>query len=745
MLLRTPHLDDRRFQDIVDELKSRIPLYCPEWTDHNVSDPGVTLIELFAYLAEQLIFRMNQVPDLHYMRFVQFLGIPIPTPQAAQVAVSFWLNKPLPAVLVNAGAEAGQSIPIAKGTRVSTTQTENTAPLVFSILENARVSTPFLADVRKDSRDGEREPPLPELLRDDGPGVALFSSPPRTGDRFTFYFANDLSNHILQFNLELEDRRGTDIRTDEPPVRWEVFSANNAWERIEPGDCEDSTKGLNSSGTVRLYLPRMARIADKPGAGTRYGVRMRVENEEYRETPHLLCVREIAALGITLAAAYQEESKRELLGVSDGSPGQRFRLNHGPMILPLDTDETLEVDDDTDPWIPVDSFAWPQRAAAGPGASPLKCFTVDVISNEICLPPATKRPDGEIITYGAVPPRNKAIVMRRYRYGGGALDIPRGAVNVLKVSDPNVDRVENRYPASGGQEELPSLEALRIETQRFLRGGTRNRFVRAVTAEEYENLVLESFPDEIGKAECRLEQLERAAETQPKLEHLTVYVTGKVPLSNVLWGAKVLEVRPEVLARIDQLLHHHRLLTSRVRASNPQFIPLDVTVTVLGQRDAALDARIQEVAAAYLNPIYGGENGAGWRLDQRCTSDELFLYLKSALQPVVQVQFRTVKLDWRDPRLLFTIEAKEQAGWVDSLNSGAVSDQLINIFRSHNQYLPDQAKARVLARDHAWSVADSNRKYRIRLEDGDLSVFNYQGDPPEARLQFLRSLKVVYE
>ena len=59
-------LDDRRFQDIVDQAKRLIPQYCPEWTDHNVSDPGVALIELFAWMTDLLLYRVNQVPDKMY-------------------------------------------------------------------------------------------------------------------------------------------------------------------------------------------------------------------------------------------------------------------------------------------------------------------------------------------------------------------------------------------------------------------------------------------------------------------------------------------------------------------------------------------------------------------------------------------------------------------------------------------------------------------------------------------------------
>ena len=64
MALPVPNLDDRKFQDLVDEAKRLIPRYCPEWTNHNVSDPGVALIELFAWMSEMVLFRLNQVPEI---------------------------------------------------------------------------------------------------------------------------------------------------------------------------------------------------------------------------------------------------------------------------------------------------------------------------------------------------------------------------------------------------------------------------------------------------------------------------------------------------------------------------------------------------------------------------------------------------------------------------------------------------------------------------------------------------------
>jgi hypothetical protein len=78
--LPLPRLDDRTFADLVDELRTLIPTYKPEWTNYNPSDPGITLIELFAWLAEMLIFRADQVPDRHRLVFLRLLNGPDWTP-----------------------------------------------------------------------------------------------------------------------------------------------------------------------------------------------------------------------------------------------------------------------------------------------------------------------------------------------------------------------------------------------------------------------------------------------------------------------------------------------------------------------------------------------------------------------------------------------------------------------------------------------------------------------------------------
>jgi baseplate J-like protein len=76
MSLPLPNLDDRTFADLMEELRARIPSLCPEWTDHNPSDPGITLLELFAWLTEMLLYRINRVPEETVRTFLDLLRPP---------------------------------------------------------------------------------------------------------------------------------------------------------------------------------------------------------------------------------------------------------------------------------------------------------------------------------------------------------------------------------------------------------------------------------------------------------------------------------------------------------------------------------------------------------------------------------------------------------------------------------------------------------------------------------------------
>src|SRR5438128_8255782 len=105
MPLPTPILDDRSYQQLRDELVRRIPVYAPEWTDNNASYPGITLIELFAFLGENLLFRFNQIPDSTKLAFLRQLQIPMRTAAIASSMLALTTDAP-DGVLVAPGTEA---------------------------------------------------------------------------------------------------------------------------------------------------------------------------------------------------------------------------------------------------------------------------------------------------------------------------------------------------------------------------------------------------------------------------------------------------------------------------------------------------------------------------------------------------------------------------------------------------------------------------------------------------------------
>src|SRR5688572_7889583 len=98
-MLPAPNLDDRRFQDLVDDAKRFVQQRCPSWTDHNVSDPGVTLIESFAWMTDMLLYRLNRVPDRLYVRFLELIGVTLFPPTAARTDVTFRLAAAQPATV----------------------------------------------------------------------------------------------------------------------------------------------------------------------------------------------------------------------------------------------------------------------------------------------------------------------------------------------------------------------------------------------------------------------------------------------------------------------------------------------------------------------------------------------------------------------------------------------------------------------------------------------------------------------
>jgi hypothetical protein len=89
MPVTTPTLDDRSYQELLDEALARIPVHNPEWTNFNESDPGVTIVQVFAFLTESMLYRANQIPERNRRKFLRLLGVPIRSAASAKGMVTF--------------------------------------------------------------------------------------------------------------------------------------------------------------------------------------------------------------------------------------------------------------------------------------------------------------------------------------------------------------------------------------------------------------------------------------------------------------------------------------------------------------------------------------------------------------------------------------------------------------------------------------------------------------------------------
>jgi hypothetical protein len=148
MPIRPPNLDDRRYQDIVNEARRLIPQYCPEWTNLGDADPGMTLVQLFAWMTEMTIFRLNRVPDKTYIHFLNFIGEERRPAAPAVVPVTFSLRN-----------VAHQAIP--EFSRIATRQREGAPATTFLTTEGLTVHSSQL--IRVVSVRGGAEPAVREI------------------------------------------------------------------------------------------------------------------------------------------------------------------------------------------------------------------------------------------------------------------------------------------------------------------------------------------------------------------------------------------------------------------------------------------------------------------------------------------------------------------------------------------------------------------------------------------------------
>lgn len=615
MALQAPNLDDRKFQDIVSEARSKIPVYCPRWTDYNLSDPGVTLIELFAWMVDMLLYRLNRVPEKNYIKFLDLIGIRLDPPKPATVNVTFRLSTPQP-----------EPVTIPRGTEVSTVRTETQDAISFATNRDFTILLPTLTHALI-TPDDSAFTDVMSALRNPDIRTPIFQETPAENNALYLGYGEDLSSHTLVLTIQCTIE-GVGVDPRNPPLAWEHWDGEQ--ERWAPLRLEsDATGGLNTNGQVILHIPSATAMTEVNGTHACW-IRCRAtkpapSQRAYTSSPTVTSIIS-NSIGCTVTASHGLRVANEILGRSDGTPGQRFQLQNVP-VLSREAGETIEVETENEgqfePWQEVRDFA-------DSGPQDLH-FTCDGVTGEIQFGPSIRQPSGQEHQYGKVPPRERRIRFSSYRCGGGVIgNVGEGTIRVLKSSIPYVDSVNNLEAARGGMD-AETLESAKLRAPKVLRSNTR-----AVTNEDFEYLALEASP-RVVRALC-ISAGDTADSQNPPPGTVRLFLVpsisdgeGYIPMERL---AVPRNVRDEVQAYLDE----RRLLATRLEINSAHYLPVAVVVKVRAKRGSnhqKVAADVEKRLYGYINPVCGGMDGSGWPFGRSLSLAELY----AALQGIPRVDY----------------------------------------------------------------------------------------------------------
>ncbi len=637
MPLPSPILDDRSYQQLRDELVRRIPVYTPEWTDHNASDPGVTLLELFAFLGENLLYRFNQIPEATKLEFLRRLDVPLRPALPARGLVRFTTERP-----------AGVLAPIGTETRAGDLPFETlTESVVWPIaaLGVARVRTPApdpdlepevyeLAVRAVQALDDLPEGSEPDYYRNELVPTAadgVTADLPNTVDSTLWVALTkekgfDLSklgggalNLAFVPETEYPDMSAVDPCPGEGPpprgpgIEWQISLAALSGDAPQYRPIQavgDTSSGLTREGVVRLRLPKDLDPVGPPALPDpdRSGTGDRPPTLDDETQAKLFCwLRafrvdggDLPRCALLVANAVQARqcmrARPEFLGTGTGQPGQRYPLVKRPVLAGSARIEIEEPGGWT-PWTEVDGFH-----LSGPDDRHFRC---DPETGEI------RFGNGE---QGRPPQIGERIRALEYRYGGGtAGNLP--PKSIAKVLLDGI-KAENPLRTAGGADP----ESIERALERI--PGELRRRDRAVTAGDFKELALATPGAGVGRAECL-----------PRFHAPTLAQNRGGVVTVVVWPTEDPK-HPDapvpdryLLRQVCEWLDARRLVTTELYVVPPTYREVAVSVSVAvkpGYGVEAVRRWVELLIRQYLAPLPPfGPTGEGWPLGRRVHGPEL--------------------------------------------------------------------------------------------------------------------------
>jgi predicted phage baseplate assembly protein len=656
-----PDLDDRSWQDLVDEMRALIPHYAPAWTDHNPGDIGISLIELFAWLAEGVIYRLNRVPEKNYLAFLNLLGVTRNPPTPAYTYLTF-----------TAGAK---KVDVPAGTQAQTPASEDETPVVFETDEDVTVLPVNLASAVLVG-------PYPP-----NPTSATYQEVPVVGPPAAKFAISVPARQNMQLCLGFDRASAAEIKlgvrlyrpatdTDQLTVSW-VYSRGTdgppAWQPIPTRT--DATESLRHDGNVSLTVPanwaeqrptapapnerapahpdapvwsRMS-TQGRPVTDARFWIGMRVANTSAAAVDigvdRIVFNSALAHTALTIRSP-------EIVGQSTGEAFQTFALQHRPLFRQADlrapyghlvVQVSQGVPTDGVPGSPASTrrvrstqLVWETWSLVddlppGPG----KVYRLNPVTGEISFGDHDERTnEGR----GSVPPPGSMIQAASYRYvGAGAVgNVAHGQVTAAGTTRAGalptaVAAVVNLGPGLDGSDEEPIDDALRRAPEELK---IRDR---AVTADDYEFLSREATND-VVITRCLPPRLQGAVgDPQPRPWEFAGInrAPGVVNLIIVPDQGKDIprpEPTPDLIRDVQRYLDQRRDLTARLAVYGPIYLPIIVKAELLiwpqavaaGVDEEAIKTETLSRIAAFLHPTHGGPDGTGWQVGQHVFSSDLF-------------------------------------------------------------------------------------------------------------------------
>ena len=641
-----PNLDDRTWQDIVDQAKALIPKYAPEWTDHNTSDLGITLIELFAWIVESMLYRLNRVPEKNLIAFFNLLGITRDPATPASTYLTYQSNAP---------------VPVPKGSQAATLQTETDTAIVFETDEKLTVLPLNLVQALAIS-DNQATNITTDLVAAPLVGIT-FTIAERDTLLLVLGFdaaSTEKINLLLSFSQPVEKvKQEGEEEQLAITCTWHYSVGDitpDSWTEIPSEDISDNTEGLQINSTVALTVPGdwkeqkpedWSSINLTSESVSLFWIGIRLENKTDKEQKlgieHILFNSVRATNALTI--------KEELLGISNGEPFQSLELQNRPLFKQPGTNNpyshlTIQVREPLTEGGFTEWSTWTQQDEFPPGEG--NYFRLDPVTSTIHF--GNYHPTLSTDGHGTIPSNQSEIQALTYRYvvGGIKGNVAHSSINIIRTPVDGVTGVTNPAAATGGSDEEPIAE-----TQRRAPELLRNRY-RAVTVEDYEYLAREASTD-IQKVCCLPPRLFTEDDVRPPgvdIDSPWTYAGLTRSTSNVyviiIPAAPETNPRPQpssdLIQEVSNFLEVRRTVGTQLHITYPRYIPISVRVDIKVWLSAIQDnlttieqlkTEVEQKINLFLHPLWGGLEGKGWEIGQDIAIADLF----KVIQPPTEIGF----------------------------------------------------------------------------------------------------------